>query len=604
MNQYKMLLDHMGDIGIYVIDKEDYRVLYYNKIMKKYTPNITIGTVCYEYFQTTCPSCPIKGLDEQHSHNRTVSITCPVSPEIELSATTVLWEKENKQIEAYMITFHPKEPDPVKEELLRKCKNMEETTNKLDAALNAAYNKQPGILLKVRIARNNVTLWGENEEFLLKMERTRSEYEKGLFLSLKEDEKKNLIQELYELANRHEQIIKEYHAVIGSGKRKWLSAKGTMISQIGHDYIYYFVLVDITEKKQVQLQLEREKKRFEIACKTTLDIIFEYDTIKDEFSFYRIYEEKEEESFLCHTIAQFKNYFEENDVVKKQDKQLIKNMLFTRSCFDLEVQLKLRDDSEYRWYRLSTRGMSDGERVFSVVGTIADIEQLKKKEEQIAVARHNEQLARQWKELRERQTMLILSQMNPHFLFNTMNDIKGYLTTNQEQANQLLDLLSKYVRYVLRTIGNEHAVSFREELGFIQTYLRIEMMRFDNLRYEEDIELRDFYLPPMTIQPLVENAVIHGICQNLNGGTVKLKVNEAMEWIVITVEDDGPGIKEEALQNLDEEQRALNGIQNVRTRMKELMEAGVVIENLQSRGTKVTVKMPKRMSMKKGYDFQ
>ena len=184
-------------------------------------------------------------------------------------------------------------------------------------------------------------------------------------------------------------------------------------------------------------------------------------------------------------------------------------MLFTRSCFDLEVQLKLRDDSEYRWYRLSTRGMSDGERVFSVVGTIADIEQLKKKEEQIAVARHNEQIARQWKELRERQTMLILSQMNPHFLFNTMNDIKGYLTTNQEQANQLLDLLSKYVRYVLRTIGNEHAVSFREELGFIQTYLRIEMMRFDNLRYEEDIELRDFYLPPMTIQPLVENAVIH-----------------------------------------------------------------------------------------------
>lgn len=138
------------------------------------------------------------------------------------------------------------------------------------------------------------------------------------------------------------------------------------------------------------------------------------------------------------------------------------------------------------------------------------------------------------------------SQINPHFLFNTLNSITSATRTDPEVARRLIHKLSAILRKLLQ--DQEHFIPLKEELDFIDSYLDIESVRFGRgklvVEKELDPEALDSYVPSMIIQPLVENAVKHGIAARLEGGRIIIRVRRGIGSAIIEIEDNGHGFSQ------------------------------------------------------------
>ncbi len=138
-------------------------------------------------------------------------------------------------------------------------------------------------------------------------------------------------------------------------------------------------------------------------------------------------------------------------------------------------------------------------------------------------------------------------QINPHFLFNTLNSVSSLIRTNPDQARQVVYRLSHILRRLLKT--HEHFVPLREEISFIDDYLAIERVRFgDKLRVEQDIapDTLECRVPSMLLQPLVENCIRHGLGSKIEGGCVRLAAQRDGDSLRVIVADDGVGMAPEA----------------------------------------------------------
>lgn len=140
------------------------------------------------------------------------------------------------------------------------------------------------------------------------------------------------------------------------------------------------------------------------------------------------------------------------------------------------------------------------------------------------------------------------AQLNPHFLYNTFNTISASLPPEQETTREMIAQLSDLFRYQLKASKTE-LVSLEEELEFVKNYLRLEKARFGSrLQYafEVDEALKKAKVPPMILQPLVENAIKHGIAPKIEGGKVWVKAGKKDRNIRFEIEDSGVGLKKEA----------------------------------------------------------
>lgn len=145
---------------------------------------------------------------------------------------------------------------------------------------------------------------------------------------------------------------------------------------------------------------------------------------------------------------------------------------------------------------------------------------------------------------KEMQISLLKSQINPHFLFNTLNSISTLVGSNKEQARKVIGQLSDVFRYALESHTGQ-MVRLTDELEFIENYIRIQQVRFgDRLRYVEDVSEMTVKqdIPPMILQPLVENAVKYGIAPKDEGGTITVTIRPIGDGIYFRVSDDGLGI--------------------------------------------------------------
>ncbi|MFN8843550.1 MAG: sensor histidine kinase [Chryseotalea sp.] len=152
---------------------------------------------------------------------------------------------------------------------------------------------------------------------------------------------------------------------------------------------------------------------------------------------------------------------------------------------------------------------------------------------------------------REMQLSLLKSQINPHFLFNTLNSINTLVGSSKEQARKVITQLSDIFRYALDSHGDQN-VKLLQELDFIDNYMRIQQVRFgERLKFvkEVDVSCLGVLIPPMILQPLVENSVKYGIAPKDEGGTIMLTVKRLQDVIYFEVQDDGLGSK--AKQVLD-----------------------------------------------------
>lgn len=145
---------------------------------------------------------------------------------------------------------------------------------------------------------------------------------------------------------------------------------------------------------------------------------------------------------------------------------------------------------------------------------------------------------------KEMELSLLRSQINPHFLFNTLNSISTLISTSKEKARKVITQLSDVFRYALDSHSGDR-VRLIHELDFIENYIKIQQVRFgDRLKFEMDVEptCLSVGIPPMILQPLVENSVKYGIAPKDDGGTIHLIVQRREEGIYFEIKDDGLGI--------------------------------------------------------------
>ena len=183
------------------------------------------------------------------------------------------------------------------------------------------------------------------------------------------------------------------------------------------------------------------------------------------------------------------------------------------------------------------------------------------------------------------------SQINPHFLFNVLNTMTSLIRTNPEKAREVTIDLSKYLRYNLD--NNLKSVELIKELNQIDTYIKIEKARFGdklNIIYDVDESLYNFQIPSLIIQPLVENSIKHGILKKRDKGFVKIIVNQIDKDIEVAIEDDGVGIEQTVIDNLDKKIEENIGLKNVHQRLKLLYGEGLNITKLEQ-GTRIKFKI-------------
>ena len=183
------------------------------------------------------------------------------------------------------------------------------------------------------------------------------------------------------------------------------------------------------------------------------------------------------------------------------------------------------------------------------------------------------------------------SQINPHFLFNVLNTMASLIRTNPEKAREVTIDLSRYLRYNLD--NNVKSVELIKELNQIDNYIKIEKARFGdklNIIYDVDESLYNFQIPSLIIQPLVENSIKHGILKKRENGCVKIIVKKIDKDIEVIIEDDGVGIEQTVIDNLDKQIQENIGLKNVHQRLKLLYGEGLDIKKLEQ-GTRIKFKI-------------
>ena len=188
---------------------------------------------------------------------------------------------------------------------------------------------------------------------------------------------------------------------------------------------------------------------------------------------------------------------------------------------------------------------------------------------------------------------LMFSQIKPHFLYNTLGSIEGLCLSDPKAASEATARFSEYLRVNLAAISKDQTIPFTQELSHTRVYLELEQTRFeDALRVVYDIPVTDFFLPPLTLEPLVENAVRHGVRMKPNGrGTVTISTRELPDCWEITVLDDGPGFDPSASPS---DGKPHIGIENVRQRLERLCDGTLTIQSASGQGTSATIRLPKR----------
>jgi len=189
-------------------------------------------------------------------------------------------------------------------------------------------------------------------------------------------------------------------------------------------------------------------------------------------------------------------------------------------------------------------------------------------------------------------------QINPHFLFNTLNSIASLVRVKPELARQMTVKLANILRALLKE--HDSYVPLRQELSFTDDYLAIEVVRFgaEKLRVEKDIDPRtlDVLVPSILLQPLIENSIKHGLEPRINGGTVTLRSRLEGERVLIEVADDGVGMVGRPDSTLKREGNGI-GMKNVRERLEVLygMRARFTVVSNPGRGTLVSIELPANM---------
>lgn len=203
------------------------------------------------------------------------------------------------------------------------------------------------------------------------------------------------------------------------------------------------------------------------------------------------------------------------------------------------------------------------------------------------------------KKAKDAEIAFLRSQIKPHFLYNALNSIAALCVEEPEQAEELTLELSQYLRSSFDFKQLDSLTTLEGELELVKAYINIEKVRFGaRLQVEYDITANtDSRIPPLILQPLVENAIRHGLMSNLRGGKVTISVKESDPSVVsFVVEDNGRGMSEHKLEEImksDVDKRGV-GLWNISQRIKLLYGKNIRIQSVEGKGTRVSFDIPKQ----------
>jgi len=206
--------------------------------------------------------------------------------------------------------------------------------------------------------------------------------------------------------------------------------------------------------------------------------------------------------------------------------------------------------------------------------------------------RQEQLLGAQQRLLTEARLRALTSQINPHFLFNTLNTVNSLIRTNPEQARGVVRKLSNILRRLLRK--DENLSPLRDEISFINDYLSIEMTRFgEKLRFvtEPEPATLDRLVPSMILQPIIENSIKHGLSSKVEGGVITLRTRLREERLHIEIEDDGVGVEESKLATMFD---SGIGVSNVNERLHVLFgdDYRMDVDSRPGEGTRTHIEFP------------
>jgi two-component system LytT family sensor kinase len=204
---------------------------------------------------------------------------------------------------------------------------------------------------------------------------------------------------------------------------------------------------------------------------------------------------------------------------------------------------------------------------------------------------HEIALRQQEKKLAEQRIDIMLSQIQPHFLYNTLGTIACLCRDDPQKAEKATEEFAKFLRGNMDSLKARGPIPFERELSHVMNYLYLEKQRFgDRLNVVYKVEATDFFIPPLSLQPLVENAVRHGILKKKEGGTITICTMESDEYAVVMIVDDGIGMeKAGGLPNLGEHGHI--GIENVRDRLWIMVKGRMEVDS-SDQGTRITLRIP------------
>ena len=189
-------------------------------------------------------------------------------------------------------------------------------------------------------------------------------------------------------------------------------------------------------------------------------------------------------------------------------------------------------------------------------------------------------------------TGLVLSQISPHFIHNSITAIIYYADKDTEKTRSALISFSKYLRKNLDFVNINNMTTIEEEIEHAKIYLSLEELRFgDDLKVDFDLNTESFRLPVLTVQPLVENAVKHGIKNSDKGcGTINVRTEENGGDYIITITDNGAGFDTDSLGSIDSTH---TGIRSVRSRLKLFCNGSLTVESSPGKGTVCRITIPR-----------
>jgi len=197
------------------------------------------------------------------------------------------------------------------------------------------------------------------------------------------------------------------------------------------------------------------------------------------------------------------------------------------------------------------------------------------------------------------------AQIKPHFIFNVLNSILSLSYIDLDKARVMITDFANFMRGSFSFENTHSLVPLEKELSLIQSYVNIQRTRFpEKLVWEVQVEESlQCLIPPLLLQPLVENAIIHGLKMKEDQGTVKLIVNREKEMVVFRITDNGTGMSENRLQqiwNIEKNSRRGVGLQNIEKRLKYFEGASIYISSEENKGTIVELRFPHIQSEKEG----